>query len=94
MKDVIREFIETKVSKGQYFDSHAIISYLIQKYPDVYLQNIGNYKDVNSYHGLHIAGRLIGSFVEDGIIKKIGEKVSISKNIKDDFSPCTLWQKQ
>lgn len=92
MKPIIENFIETRVEKGQYFDSHAVIAYLLQKHTDLYLQGAGANDKVEMYHG-RIA-QMLNEFVNPGKgvqIQCIGE--CVSKNIKDKFSKCTLWKR-
>lgn len=91
MENAIRQFIQDEVQKHQYFDSHTVIEYLIQNYTDLYLQGAGGNQLARTYHG-QIAQKI--SILEQvGIVKKVGDKASVSKNITDKFTTCALWQK-
>ncbi len=92
MEKAILEFIDTEVKSGQYFDSHTLIKYLIQKHTDLYLQGAGGKQRADTYHG-QLAQKL-SVLEKDGVLEKIGDKVSVSKNIKDKFSECALWRKK
>lgn len=96
MEKAIREFIKDKAIKGKYFDSHAVIDYILQQYPDTYIQNVGNYKEVRGYHSW--IAQKITHLEKEGLVERIkdseGKPVEIiSKTIKDDFTPCALWKK-
>lgn len=92
MKTAIRSFIDNEVKTGQYFDSHTVIEYLIQNHANLYLQGAGGKNTVETYHG-RIA-KIIDNLLDNNnnkIANNIG--IAISKNIKDKFSECHLWQK-
>jgi hypothetical protein len=86
MKNAIREII-SEIPTGVIFDTHSIIIRLVQSYSDIYLSNF-NSGTTETYHGR--IGQNIASF-EGEIIERQG--TSWSKNIRDNFSPCTCWVK-
>lgn len=87
MEDAIRKFTKT-VKKGQYFDTHTVIQYLIQKHTDLYLNSVCR-TTVQSYHGY------IGQFIKETFATELEHVgTSRSKNIKDGFSECALWRKK
>ena len=88
MKTTIQAIIQD-FDCGTVFDAHAIIQYLIQNNSDLYLSSYGNNVSTELYHS-HIA-KIIASF-EGSLITRIqGE--SWSKNIRDNFTKCTCWQR-
>ena len=87
MKDIINEIIN-KIPSGAIFDTHTIIEYLLQNNSDEYLLESKN-RTTEQYHGY--IGRTIDSFNER-LIEQKGK--SWSKNIHDNFTECTCWQKR
>ena len=88
LENQIRAFI-SKVPRGCIFDAHAVITYLIEKFPDDYL---GFYTVGESMHSFH--GRICQEIdrLADGIlIKRVGN--AYSKNIKGEFSGNACWEK-
>jgi len=76
------------VKTGRYFDSHMVISQLLQKHHDAYLTETGKFPTTRTYHS-HIS-KIIQSnvdLVEDTRMK------SLSKNVLDKFSYCQLWKR-
>jgi len=88
LKDAIRGIIEQRIKQGYYFDSHTVISLLLQEHHDTYLLGFVYYKtDTKRYHAE------ISKMVKDsGLVEDIhGE--SFSKNVHDNFNGCHLWKR-
>ncbi|KAA6335739.1 hypothetical protein EZS27_016053 [termite gut metagenome] len=99
MLKIIEGFIK-KIPRGYYFDTHTVIDYLIQEYHGIYLKEYheisknDNYT-VNLYHG-HIGQLIQQNFTDilvtnNILVKQVGD--SWSKNVKNNFSQNTCWQK-
>jgi len=86
LKDAIRGIIEQRIKQGYYFDSHTVISLLLQEHHDTYLLGFGSYTSTELYHSA------ISRMVKDSnLVDDIGE--SFSKNVLDNFSECHLWKR-
>ena len=85
----IADFI-SKVPKGCIFDAHSVISYLLKKHTDDYLEFHKDTEPTNSFHSR--VSRVIKSFVEDNVIERIDAK-SYSLNIRGNFSENSCWKK-
>lgn len=90
MENAIRQFVQTRIKQGVYFDSHAVIQHIIQNHSSLYLQSSGVNDNVETYHG-RIA-QILSTLEKQGLVTNSG--TSFSKNVKDNFTECTLWQKQ
>lgn len=87
MKQTIKLIIDA-IPSGHIFDAHMVIAKLLQEYSNVYISNC-NQKTIDNYHS-NIA-KIIDSF--DGVLITRLDSKSWSKNLKDNFSPCTCWKK-
>ena len=85
----IADFI-SKVPKGCIFDAHSVISYLMKKHTDDYLEFHNDAEPTNSFHSR--VSRAINSFVDKNVIERLEEK-SYSLNIRDNFSENSCWKK-
>ncbi len=94
MKKVIQSIIVNEIPNGCIFDTHAIISYLIQKHSDTYLAFVQTFPTANNItltvHGQ--IGQIINKF-DNSLIEKQNKAQSWSKNIHDNYNPCTCWKK-
>lgn len=92
MEEAIRFFIKNEVKRGQYFDSHTVIEYLIQNHTNDYLQEAGGRNTAETYHG-RIA-QIIDRLVDENNNRVVSDEgIAVSKNIRDKFSECHLWRK-
>ena len=86
LKDAIREIIEQRIKQGYYFDTHTVISLLLQEHHDTYLLGFGNHTATDLYHAA------ISNMVKQtSLVEDIGE--SFSKNVLDNFNECHLWKR-
>lgn len=84
----IRTFI-AKVPRGCIFDAHAVITYLIEKYPDDYLGFYAAGEPINSFHSR--ISQEIDRLADGILIKRVGN--AYSKNIKGKYSKNACWEK-
>jgi hypothetical protein len=93
MRTAIQEII-TEVPQGHIFDSHFVITCLVEKHSDRYLEfasgiNAASKKTL-SVHGK--IGQEIAKF--EGTVLERLEHNSWSKNIHRNDSPCACWRKR
>ena len=93
LNDIMEEILNT-IPQGCFFDSHTIISKLIEEYSDDYLYFSNNFIAESNFtlavHGQ--IGQVINQF--DGTLVEKQEDRSWSKNIHNNYSPCTCWKKR
>ncbi|MDY3755303.1 MAG: hypothetical protein SOZ84_04775 [Treponema sp.] len=89
LDEAIKEIININFSKGDLFDSHAVINELItvDKYHIVYLKGCPENCSVSQYHGL--IARKIGA---SGCVASSGKKIK-SHTIYGSLSDNELWEK-
>ena len=75
------------IPKGSTFDSHTIISLLIERYSDVYLEKY-SHSSTELYHGY--ISKCIAELGSD-IVKQLGQ--SWSRNIHGEYSKCAYWER-
>jgi len=87
LEKAIRKIIQS-IELGYYFDTHTVISLLLQKHHDVYLLGSKNYTSTRLYHAA------ISNMVKSNkdLIKDIGK--AFSKNVHDNFNECHLWKRR
>lgn len=88
MKEIVKKIIKEEIPNGSIFDSHSIISWMMQNQSDNYLTKKAD-QDTASHNGS--IAMAIASLENEGLIRKIGD--SWSKNIHDNFSTCKCWEK-
>ena len=86
MKETIRLIVEG-IPKGSIFDSHTVISLLIERYSDIYLANY-SHTSTELYHG-YIAQCI--AELNSGIVRQLGQ--SWSRNIHGEYSKCAYWER-
>lgn len=88
MKEIVSKIIKEEIPSEVIFDSHSIISWMLQNQSADYLSKNKNQNTASHNGSIAMA---IASLENDGVIKKVG--TSWSKNIHDKYSTCECWIK-
>ncbi|MBR5097501.1 MAG: hypothetical protein IK094_10400 [Treponema sp.] len=88
MNQTIKSII-SEIPTEHYFDAHTVIQKMYQEYRTVYDSN-NKFATIEKYHSE--ISKNIDSFVQSGMIERIGE--SWSKNINGNYSECVCWKKK
>ena len=87
METIIATII-SEIPINSYFDTHTVISRIMEEYHDEYLKGFQGFSSTELYHAS--IGKLI-SKLENTRVEKVGD--GYSKNVKGLYSSVTCWKR-